>query len=73
MPNKMILAAISGAAMLGFSAAPASSGHRSVDNSNLTHKGGAAACQGKMNEKNLTGAARTAEMKKCMADVENYK
>ena len=34
---------------------------------------GANACRGKLNEKNLHGAARTAEMAKCMAAPEDYK
>jgi hypothetical protein len=34
---------------------------------------GANACRGKMNDKHLQGAARTAEMAKCMAAPEEYK
>ena len=34
---------------------------------------GANECRGKLNEKNLHGAARTAEMAKCMQAPEDYK
>ena len=67
-----VAACLAALVVAAVSASPASAGHGTFrqDRHGMT---GANACRGKLNEKNLHGAARTAEMAKCMQAPEDYK
>ena len=74
MSGKFIAMTACGLVLLGFAAACAGPAYaRDQSNRHSAKKSGRDYCQGILNERNIHGDVRTAELRKCMADPTAYK